>query len=253
MLTIDLAGKVALITGASRGIGRSIAYVFAQCGARVAVNYASSKEAALELVREIETMGGQAVPVQGNISEPEEVKKMCEQVGQKFGKIDILVNNAGVTSRKNIEELSFAEIEQTMKVNLFGPFYCVKEVLPYMITSGNGSIINIASTGAYTGGGGGPHYAASKAAMVGFARNLARYLGPKGIRTNVLAPTLIVTDFLMKLYPAAEDQEKLIKQVPIGRLGLPEDVAYMAAFLASDLGSFINGQVIILDGGRTYS
>lgn len=252
MLAIDLTGKVALITGASRGIGRSIALTYARCGARVAVNYASSEEAALELVKGIQAGGGEALAVQGNVGEAEEVKKVCAQVAQHYGKIDILVNNAGVTSRKNIEELSLAEIENTLKVNIFGPFYCVKEVLPYMLPAESGSIINIASTGAYTGGGGGPHYAASKAAMVGFARNLARYLGPKGIRTNVLAPTLIITDFLKKLYPTPDAQEKLIQQVPLKRLGLPEDVAYMAAFLASDLGSFINGQVIILDGGRTY-
>jgi 3-oxoacyl-[acyl-carrier protein] reductase len=253
MLTIDLSSKVALITGASRGIGRSIAQTYARCGAKVAVNYANNAQHALEVVREIQDLGGEALAVQGNVGNPEEVREICEQIVQKFGKIDILVNNAGITSRKNIEELSFEEIERTFKVNVLGSFSCVKAVLPYMLPTQGGSIINIASTGAYTGGGGGPHYASSKSAMIGLTRNLARYLGPKGIRTNVLAPTLIVTDFLKKLYPRPEDQEKLILQVPLRRLGQPEDVGYMAAFLASDLGSFINGQVIILDGGRTFS
>lgn len=253
MLAIDLASKVALITGASRGIGRSIALTFAQCGAKVAVNYAQSETDARSLVQEIETLGGEAFPVQGSVSEPAEVRRICEQVGQKYGKIDILVNNAGITSRKGIEELAYGELEKTMQVNLLGAFYSVKEVLPFMLPTQSGVIINIASTGAYTGGGGGPHYAASKSALIGFTRNLARSLGPKGIRTNVLAPTLIVTDFLKSLYPSPEDQHKLILQVPLRRLGYPEDVAYLAAFLASDLGSFINGQVIILDGGRTYA
>ncbi|MDD4665544.1 MAG: 3-oxoacyl-ACP reductase FabG [Clostridia bacterium] len=253
MLSIDLSSKVALITGASRGIGRGIARIYAQCGAKVAVNFVRSKKDAWEIVEEIKKTGGDAFAVQGNVSNPREAQEICEQVVNELGKIDILVNNAGITSRMNIEDLSFEEIERTFKVNILGSFYCVKGVLPYMLSSQGGVIINIASTGAYTGGGGGPHYAASKAAMIGFTRNLARYLGPKGIRTNVIAPTLIETDFLKDLYPGKEDQEKLIMQVPLRRLGKPEDVGHLAAFLASDLGGFINGQIIVMDGGRTFN
>jgi len=252
MLAIDLTSKVALITGGARGIGKGITEAFAEAGAFVAINYASSGEAAEKLAGEICQRGGRAVAFRADVSDFDQVKSMVHDIIQEFGKIDILVNNAGITSVHSIEDLEPGEWDRILKVNLYGVFNNSKVAAEHMVIMGEGVIINISSTGAFTGGGGGPHYSASKAALHGFTRALARELAPKGIRVNSIAPTVIESDFLLGRYPNPKDREKLAKQIPVGRIGNPLDVGYMAAFMASPLGSFISGEIIIMDGGRTF-
>lgn len=252
MLNIDLEGKVALVTGGSRGIGSGICKVLAKAGAFVVVNYASSPEKAKEVVAEIESEGGQAVDLKGDVTSMQDVKAMVDTIVEQKGRIDILVNNAGITSVNTLESLTEEEWDRIMQVNVDGVFNCTKQVVDVMLRQKSGVIINISSTGAFTGGGGGPHYSSSKAALHGFTRALARELAPKGIRVNSVAPTLIASDFLLERYPDPKQREKLVEQVPVGRIGEPEDVGYMVAFLASDLGSYINSEIIVMDGGRTF-
>ena len=252
MLEINLKGKTALITGGARGIGKGITRVFAQAGAKVAINYAHSSKKAEDLVKEIRSQGGDAIALQADIRNLGEVNQMVEQVIEKWGALDILINNAGITTVDSIDTLPPEDWDKIMKVNIYGTYNCSHAVTPHMLSRKKGVIINIASTGAYTGGGGGPHYSASKAAMLGFTRNLSKDLAPKGIRANVIAPTVIESDFTLTRYPNPQDRERLKKQIPIGRIGQPEDVGYLAAFIASDLGSYMTGEIITLDGGRTY-
>lgn len=253
MLNIDLTGHVALITGGAGGIGKGISQVLAQCGATVAIHYFTGKQRALELADSINKEGGKALTVGADICDLEDVKKMCTQVGAEFGKVDILINNAGITIPRNVDVVTYEEWEKVISTNLDGAFYVTKELLPFLKQSSNASIVNISSTSAITGGGHGPQYAASKAALTGLTRNLAKALGPEGIRVNCIAPTLIETKMLVQRYPTEEEREKLLHQIPLRRIGKVQDVGYLAAFLVSDLGSFITGQELVLDGGRTFA
>lgn len=248
MLSIDLTGKVALITGASRGIGRSCAEILAQCGAKVVINYNNNAALAEELAHDI---GETAATFKGNVSDPEDVKKMMEFTHSKFGKLDILVNNAGTTTENNIEELTLDDIQKVFQVNLFGTFYCCKYAIPYMKQNNNGSIINISSTSMFTGAGGGAHYASSKSGLLGLTRNLSKDYGKYNIRTNALAVTLVKTELLTNR--TTGDLQEKIANVPLKRLCDPEEVAYMVAFLSSSLASYVSGEVITMDGGRTFA
>lgn len=254
MLKIDLSSKVAIVTGGSRGVGRGICRKLQKAGARVVINYSSEKgkSDAAELVEELTSAGGDAVAVQANISNPDEVKSMFEKTVDQFNKVDILVNNAGVTSVGTIEDISDSELDKIMKVNTYGSFYTSRECIKYLKQNNGGSIINIASTGLFTGGGGGPHYAASKAAILGLTRNLSKTYGKFGIRANALAISLINTELFRNRYSNEEDRQQVINQVPVRRLGTPEDVGNMVAFIASPLASYLNGELIVLDGGRLY-
>jgi 3-oxoacyl-[acyl-carrier protein] reductase len=252
MISIDLSGQIALVTGASRGIGRGISETLADAGALVVINYKNSESAAEETVEKIKVRGGKAVAIKADVGDYDQVRDMVEKVRGELGEIDILVNNAGITSVNSIETLEPDEWDRIFKVNFYGTFNCSKIIAEYMVKRKSGVIINITSTGAFTGGGGGPHYSASKEALHGFTRALARELAPHGIRVNAVAPTLIESDFLSERYPNPADREGLVSQVPVGRLGQPEDVGYITAYLASPLGSYINSEIIILDGGRTF-
>lgn len=246
MLKIDLTEKVIIITGASKGIGSSCSKVLADCGAKVVINYHSNGLLAEELANEI---GENAITYKGNVSDADDMKKMMEYTKNHFGSLDVLVNNAGVTSENILEDLSIDEIDRVIKTNLYGAFYSSKYALPYLKENG-GSIIHMASTSMYSGAGGGAHYAASKAALVGLIRNIARDYGKYNIRSNALAITLVKTDLLMG---RTQNLDSKISGVPLGRLCEPEEVAYMTAFLSSDLASYITGEVITIDGGRTYA
>lgn len=252
MLQIDLTGRVALVTGGARGIGSDISRMLAKAGATVVINYKSSVETAKKLARELESLNIQAMAVQADVSVQIEVQTMIEQVIARFGRIDVLINNAGITSVSPFDQLDLASWHKILETNLYGVYYCCAAVIPFMLKRGDGRIINISSTAAITGGGGGAHYAASKAAVNGFTRALARELAPKGIIVNAVSPTIIKSDFLLNRYPNKKKWEILVQEIPVGRIGLPEDVAYMVAFLASDLSGYINGQIITLDGGRTF-
>ena len=253
MLSINLNGKTALVTGGAKGVGEGICRILSQAGASLLINFNTNREKAEQLKERITASGGIADIYQADASDAEQVAAMVSYMKQKHSSIDILVNNAGITTAGNLEELSFSEIEKVIKVNTIGAMICAKAAIPHMKAAGNGRIINIASTSMFTGGGGGPHYAASKAALMGLTRNLAKVYGKDGITTNALAISLIDTELFRERYQDSRDRETAISKVPVGRAGTPEDVGYAVAFLASEFGSYINGEIISIDGGRTFA
>lgn len=243
----DLEGKVAVVTGSARGIGRAICLKLARLGADVVVNDVSNEEMALELVKEIEKMGRKAIFVKANIADSAEARKLMDETVEKFGKIDILVNNAGITRDNLILRMKEEEWDAVLNVNLKGTFNCVQAATKYMIKQRQGAIVNIASIVGITGNAGQANYSASKAGVIGLTKTIARELASRGIRANAVAPGFIETDMTRRL--SEEVRERLIKQIPLTRLGSPEDVANLVAFLASEESSYITGEVIRVDGG----
>ncbi len=255
MLSIDLKGKNALVTGGSRGVGASICKTLAKAGANVIINYASSEDRALEVLKEVEGYGVKGYIFKCDMSNPLEVEKMMEFAKEKFSSLEILVNNAGTTFMKKIEEITLEDWDKIHNLNLNGVFYSCKYALPLLKARSEemgSSIINIGSTSMYTGAGGGGHYASTKAALLGYTRALAKELGPHKITANLLAISLIQTDMMDITTPDDVKEEKR-RGVPVGRLGRVEDVAYLSAFLGSDMGSYISGEVISVDGARTFA
>lgn len=252
MLAIDLSTKRALVTGGARGIGPGIVRALAAAGAHVAIGYGESGAAAAALADEVVRGGGRAVTLQADMAQPQEAAGLVARTVESLGGLEILVHSAGVTSRRTVQTLEPEEFERVLSVNLRSALALAQAAARPMTAQGWGRLLFVSSTAAITGGGGGLHYAASKAALTGLMRGLSRELAPSGILVNVLTPTVIDTDFLSELYPDSTARAKLAEGVPVGRLGRPEDVGYMAAFLASDLASFITGQVILIDGGRTF-
>ena len=246
----NLNGKVALVTGASRGIGRAIALELARCGASVAFCCDIDVEGGERTQALIQAEGRPAFFYRADVSKPEDVASMVEATLKALSRIDILVNNAGISPKIAFEDLSLEQWNRIISVNLTGAFLCSKAVVPVMLRQGGGKIIMISSAAAITGSGGGAAYAASKGGMNGLVRALARELVPKGIIVNALAPRTIETSMLTQLYSPSELQ-RLAKSIPLGRLGQPEDIAHWVAFLASDLSDFLCGEIILLDGGRT--
>ncbi|MDI6892441.1 MAG: 3-oxoacyl-[acyl-carrier-protein] reductase [Actinomycetota bacterium] len=242
-----LEGKVAVVTGSARGIGRAICLKLAQLGADVVVNAVSSEEMALGLVKEIKGMGRKAIFVKANIANVAEARKLMDETVEKFGKIDILVNNAGITRDNLILRMKEEEWDAVLNVNLKGTFNCVQAATKYMIKQRQGAIVNIASIIGIAGNAGQANYSASKAGIIGLTKTIARELASRGIRANAIAPGFIETDMTRRL--SEEVRERLIKQIPLTRLGSPEDVANLVAFLASEESSYITGEVIKVDGG----
>lgn len=247
MLEIDLKGKIALVTGASKGIGKASALMLAKAGAKVIINYNQDDQGAEAVAKLI---GEDAFVIKADISNPESAAKMFKTVQEKFGRLDILVNNAGTTSEHKLENLPIEEIKRIFDINTFGVFYCSKYAIPLMKECG-GTIINISSTSMYTGAGGGAHYASSKSALLGLTRNIAKDYGEFNIRSNALAVTLVNTE-LLKSRKTGNLEEK-INNVPLKRLCETEEIGYAVAFLASDFAGYITGEVITMDGGRTYA
>ena len=237
-----LEGKVALVTGAGRGIGKAIALRFAQEGANVAFTDLAINEAVEETVKEIEAMGVKAkayASIAANFDESHEVVK---QIVEDFGRIDVLVNNAGITKDGLMMRMSEAQWDAVINVNLKSAFNFIHAVTPVMAKQRSGSIINMSSVVGVSGNAGQCNYSASKAGMIGLAKSIAKEMGPRGIRANCIAPGFIITDMTNQLSQEVKDQ--WAAQIPLRRGGTPEDVANVALFLASDLSSYVSGQVI---------
>jgi 3-oxoacyl-[acyl-carrier protein] reductase len=247
-----LAGKTALITGASRGIGRAIALRFAAEGCDVALNYVieagrdNAAEAAA-VAAEIETLGRRAVCLEADVTDAAAVGAMVEQALAAFGQLDILVNNAGITRDRTMRKLKPEDWDAVLRVNLTGAFNCAQAVLEHMLARGGGRIISMASVVGQMGNFGQTNYAASKAGLMGFSKALAREVARKNVTVNCIAPGFIDTEMTQAIPEDVKPQ--LIAQIPLGRMGTPEDVANAALFLASDEASYITGHVISLNGG----
>jgi len=250
-----LYNKVTLITGASRGIGKAIALTFAKEGSDIIAGCAKSKSAAQKVVSEITKLGRKAIVIQADVANKDEVFKAVGEATEEFGKIDILVNNAGITVRKDILEASREDWEKILGVNLLGTYHCIQAVAPYMIKQKYGKIINLSSVASIGNTiGGQVVYAPSKAAVNILTKKLAYELGPYNINVNAIAPGLIRTEMVSVGRNEEELKqifEKKAKITALRRIGAPQDIANVALFLASDESSFITGQVIVVDGGRS--
>jgi 3-oxoacyl-[acyl-carrier protein] reductase len=242
-----LEGKVALVTGASRGIGRAIAIGLAEAGADVVVNYAGSEQAAEEVVRHIEGLGRRSFKVKANVASSAEVEEMVKQTLERFQKIDIMVNNAGITRDNLIMRMKEDEFDQVIDTNLKGVFNCIKAVTRPMMKQRSGKIINISSVVGVLGNAGQANYVAAKAGVIGLTKSAARELASRNIAVNAVAPGFIETDMTDKL--TAEQRESMLQQIPFARLGQPEDIARVVRFLASDDSAYMTGQTIHVDGG----
>ena len=246
-MNIHLSGKVALVTGASRGIGRAIAIAYGQSGASVAVNYLENEAMAGDVVRTINELGGEAVAWQADVSDSEQVDSMVEGVVSRFGRIDILVNNAGITRDNLLLQMGEKDWEDILKINLDSVFYCCRSASKKMLLQRWGRIINLSSIAGSRGRKGQANYAASKGAIDAFTRSLASELGSKGVTVNAIAPGLIDTDMTRKILPFTEDFVR--DRIAVRRIGRPEDIAPLATFLATEHADYITGQVITVDGG----
>lgn len=244
---MDLSGKVALVTGASRGIGRQIAVTLAGYGATVVVNYNGSQAKALEVVQEITENGGKAEAVQCNVAEFDKAKELLDQVVKTYGRLDILVNNAGITRDNLIMKMSEEDFDAVISTNLKGAFNCVKHVSRQMLKQRGGRIINISSVSGVMGNAGQANYCASKAGIIGLTKSVARELGSRGITSNAVAPGFIKTEMTDVL--SDEVKKSMGEQIPLKRFGETKDIAETVAFLASDAAGYITGQVIHVDGG----
>jgi 3-oxoacyl-[acyl-carrier protein] reductase len=242
-----LTDRVAVVTGASRGIGRAVALELAKRGAAVIVNYNASSEAALSVVKEIETAGGKATAVAADVSKLIDAEALIKTAIDQFGKVDILVNNAGVTRDNLIMMMKEEDWDSVIDTNLKSAWNCSKAAIKFMMRKRYGRIINMTSVVGIAGQGGQSNYAASKAGLIGLTKALAREIASRQITVNAVAPGFITTDMTAKLAP--EMLQKITASIPLERQGTAEDVAYSVAFLASDEASYITGQVLSVDGG----
>lgn len=242
-----LDGKIAVVTGASRGIGRAIALELASRGAFVVVNYNGSKDRAEEVKKEIEAAGGKAEVYQCNVSDFEKCQAFIQDVIKTYGRLDILVNNAGITRDGLLMKMSETDFDSVIETNLKGTFNTIRFASRQMLKQRSGRIINMSSVVGIAGNAGQANYASSKAGVIGLTKAVARELASRGITVNAIAPGFIETEMTEVLSDAVK--EASVAQIPLGRFGKPEDIAKTAAFLASDNAGYITGQVIQVDGG----
>lgn len=242
-----LDGKIALVTGASRGIGRAVAVKLAAAGATVAVNYAGNAQAAEETKALIEAQGQRALLLQADVADGEAVEAMVQQVVAAFGRVDILVNNAGITRDALLMRMKESDWDDVMRTNLKGVYHCTKAVAKRMMKQRSGRIVNMSSVVGLTGNAGQANYAAAKAGVLGFTKATAKELAARGITVNAIAPGFIDTDMTAGL--PEQVKESLLKGIPLGKLGSPEDIADAALFLVSDAAAYITGQTLHVDGG----
>ncbi len=244
-----LKDQVAIVTGGSRGIGKAAALALATQGAKVVVNYARSSDAAEAVVQEITEAGGQAISLQADVSQSEEVDNLIKQTLDKFGRIDVLVNNAGITKDTLLLRMKLEQWQAVIDLNLTGVFLCTKAVSKTMLKQRSGRIINIASVAGQMGNPGQANYSAAKAGVIGFTKTVAKELANRGITVNAVAPGFIETDMTDDL-----KSDEIIKFIPLGRYGQPEEVAGTIRFLASDpAAAYITGQVFNVDGGMVMA
>jgi len=242
-----LKDKIAMVTGASRGIGAAIAKRLASEGAKVAINYNSSKEQALQVLSAVQEVS-EGMLVQGDVSVQADAEKVLSEVIENWGKIDILVNNAGINRDKLLMRMDASDWDDVMNVNLRGTFLCTKLVLPYLIKQRQGNIVNVSSVVGLSGNPGQVNYAASKAGLVGFTKALAREVASRNITVNALAPGFITSGGMVDEL-SSDAKETILKKIPMGRFGTVDEVAECCLFLCSDQSSYITGQVITMDGG----
>mgnify|MGYP000937829723 FL=1 len=242
-----LQGKVAVITGGSKGIGKAIAIKLARLGANIVINYRNSMDAVEDTLKELEDIGVKAIAVKGDISNFNDAEKVIKSAVDNFRSIDILVNNAGITADSLILRMKEEDFDKVIEVNLKGTFNCIRHAAVYMVKKRYGKIINISSVVGLTGNIGQANYAASKAGILGLTKSVARELAPRGINVNAVAPGFIETDMTSVL--SNKVKEASLLNIPFNRFGKPEDVGELVAFLSSDESSYITGQVINVDGG----
>jgi 3-oxoacyl-[acyl-carrier protein] reductase len=247
--SLNLSDRVALVTGASRGIGKAIANSLASEGAKLVINYASSSVAAEEVVKEIIAAGGEAIAVKGDVAQETDVDNLFKETIERFGRIDILVNNAGITRDTLLLRMKPEEWQAVIDLNLTGVFLCTRAASKIMLKQRSGRIINITSVAGQMGNPGQANYSAAKAGVIGFTKTVAKELASRGITVNAVAPGFIETDMTTNL-----KSDEIIKFIPLGRYGKPQEIAGMVRFLAADpAASYITGQVFNVDGGMVMA
>jgi len=250
---LTLEGKAALVTGGSRGIGRAICGHFGLLGARVAVNYVRDEAAALEAVAEVERAGGEAFATRADVSRPDEAGRLVDETVARFGALDVVVVSHGIWKRAPIESMTPEQWNETLQVNLGGAYAVCHHAARVMIPRRSGVIITIASTAGQRGEANYSHYAASKGALLAFTRSLASELAPHGIRVNTVSPGWVLTDMTRHVFEDPRLREQALRPIPLGRPAKPEEIAGPVAFLASDLASFIYGEVLCVNGGAVMN